>query len=394
MEADPFELDMRTAADLDKLWQAVSDGRSTNIGFPGATDIDYSPLARFFTTLFNNVGDPWSDPAGEAHTKRFEREVLDWFGRLFDVPEGEHWGYVTSGGTEGNLAALHSARNRHPRAVAYYSAAAHYSISKSLQVLGIPAVEVAADVHGEMDYHDLSRLVAQHRHLPAIVIATAGTTVTEAIDDTDRIDAVLRSHGVLRRHLHVDGALAGLPLALDGRLRLAAPVDSIAISGHKFLATPIPCGLVLTRGGGRQHGRLIQYTATLDTTITGSRCGQAALLLWYAIQRFGREGLHARAQRARELAAYATDRLNGVGWPAWRHEHAFTVVFPTPPGLSERWTLSTTDGVSHIICMPGISRRQIDAFVADIAVAMRAARPRALPRQRIGSTALGARQSA
>ena len=291
--------------------RGVRTDRATNIGFPGATDLDYAEVAPFFGQLWNNVGDPWTDPGGAAHTKPIERAVLSWFGALLGLPD------------EGNLAALHAARNRVPQAIAYYSQDAHYSIPKLLDILGVPSVAIRTSERGEMDYDSLHEFVAPNRHRPAIVVATVGTTMTEAVDDLARIDSVLREHGVRHRHVHVDAALAGVPLALDGLLRLDR-ADSIAISGHKFVATPIPCGVVLIRRSVQRAGVHVPYTATLDTTVTGSRCGQAALLLWHAIATHGREGLLIRARTARDLAAYATARLNDVGCPAWRHRHAFT----------------------------------------------------------------------
>ncbi len=49
---------------------------------------------------------------------------------------------------------------------------------------------------------------------PAVVVATAGTTMTEAVDSTARIAQILDRHGVRDRHIHVDTALSGTPLAL------------------------------------------------------------------------------------------------------------------------------------------------------------------------------------
>jgi histidine decarboxylase len=397
-QTDTTSLDVLAALDnpdldVDRVLagiRAVHDtSRAVSIGFPGATDVDHSPVLPFFAQLWNNVGDPWTDP-GTAHTKALERAVIAWFADLVGLPADDRWGYVTGGGTEGNLAALHAARTRHPKTLTYYSAAAHYSIPKILHLLGMTGVCVRADGRGEMDYDHLAKLVKARGRRTAIVVATAGTTVTEAVDDTTRIDTVLRTNNVTQRYIHIDAALSGIPLALDGTLRLdhtASPaIRSITVSGHKFLGAPLACGIVLIRRGTTAPGARIAYTATVDSTISGSRTGQAALLLWHIIATHGHAGLRARATAARELAAYATTRLNEVGWPAWRHPHAFTVVFPTPPStVTARWTLSTTDGTSHLICMPGVTREQIDAFTADLVTATTTPNPapirRRLPRQ-------------
>lgn len=46
------------------------------------------------------------------------------------------------------------------------------------------------------------------------------------------------------------------------------PIDSIAVSGHKFLGCPMPCGITLTR---KEHiakmSQEIEYLNSVDTTI-------------------------------------------------------------------------------------------------------------------------------
>lgn len=385
----PVALDP-SALDPAVVFQALLDqadaGRATAIGFPGAVDIDFTPVLPLFGRLFNNVGDPYTPPGGSAHTKVLEQAVIDWCADLLGLPVKNRWGYVTAGGTEGNLAAVHAAYHRFPDSVVYYSRAAHYSIGKIIDILGLDSVLVDADDTGEMDYQHLSALAALHSDRPAIVIATAGTTMTEAVDDTAAIQSILQARGLWRRHVHVDAALSGIPLALDGTLRFDSTIDSIAISGHKFFGTPLPCGVVLMRDDARRQGHHIAYTATPDTTVSGSRCGQAAALLWYAMVTFGRDGHRDRLRRARDLAAYTADALTAIGWTAWRHPHAMTVVLRTPPAsVTRKWLLATEGDWSHVICMPGITRSQMDDFVADLASDLRtpsAGRPTKLPPRR------------
>jgi histidine decarboxylase len=174
--------------------------------------------------------------------------------------------------------------------------------------------------------------------------------------------------------VHLDAALSGIPLALDDRWRAVVDLgvpgspDSLCVSGHKFLGTPLPCGVVLARRGHVNHiTRPIDYISGPDVTISGSRPGLAALQLWYALRRPGLLGHRARATAARELARYTVARLRAIGWECWRHEHAFTVVLRTPPApVLARWSLATEGRRSHIVCMPGVQRAQIDAFVADL----------------------------
>ncbi|MDG4795176.1 histidine decarboxylase [Micromonospora sp. WMMD1082] len=378
-------LDLAAAADLDQdtididavLGRLVRDADAaapTSIGFPGATDLDYRRVVtRLGGRLWNNIGN-LDDPGGVAHTRVLERAAITWFANLLGMPADDRWGYATSGGTEGNRAALLAAYHRWPTARIYHTDAAHYSVRKiGREMVGAYKVVVRAGPDGEMDYDDLAAQIRRRKRWPAIVVATAGTTMTEAVDDTARIRAVLTEHGVAG-HLHVDAALSGIPLALDGQLRFTdGDIDSIAISGHKFLGIPTPCGVVLIRDSVRRPAERVAYTGTVDTTVSGSRCGLAAALIWNAIAVHGREGHRWRAAEARSTAAYAVEQITAAtGWRAWRWPHAFTVVLPTPPAtVRARWLLATDGPVSHIVCMPGVTREQIDAFVADLADAVR-----------------------
>lgn len=371
------DLDEESVAELTRLIRRLEAVRPYNIGFPGAVDFDYDALADLFARhLLNNVGDPYVDGAGHNHTKAMEREVVGIVADLLRAPADDRWGYVTSGGSEGNLYALHLARSLYPDAIAYVSDAAHYSVAKALDLLAIPSVVVRAGDLGEMDYDDLADQVDRHRHRPAVVVATIGTTMTEAVDDVRRIVEVLDVLAVRRRFVHADAALAGIPLALldpgdRPGLDFVDGADSVTVSGHKFLGSPMPCGVVVVRAGHRTRvSRSVGYTGSPDATIGGSRSGHAPLVLWYALRRHGLAGLRRRASESRELATYAHRLLTDLGWEAFRHEHAFTVVLKTPPEpVASRWVLASSGGWSHIVCMPGIVRAQLEHFVADLRAA-------------------------
>ena len=194
---------------------------------------------------------------------------------------------------------------------------------------------------------------------------------TEAKDDVAAITAILNEAGVSLRYIHSDAALAGIPSAFqDPRpaFDIADGADSISISGHKFIGSPMPCGIVLTRDSLRQRvTHSGKYTGSADSTITGSRNGHTPLFMWYAIKRWGESGFKKRAQDGAALASYTLDAMQRAGYEAWRNPDALTVVFKTPPqAIVNKWQLATYDGWSHLLCMPGITKAQIDAFIADL----------------------------
>lgn len=366
--------------DVDSLIKHWAEASWYNLGFPGATDIDYSPLGPTLGVLLNNVGDPGVRGVALNHTKDIELRVVRWLADLFRAPINDRWGYVTSCGTESNLYALHAARSQHPNTIVYHSSAAHPSIPKAVQLLGLDHIVIATGPEvrsGEMDYGDLDREIQRHRDRPATVVATAGTTMTEAFDDVREITRILDSLPVRRRYVHVDAALSGVPLGLEDPaarpgLDFEDGADSIAVSGHKIFGVPFPCGVVITRAHHRARVAQASYTGSPDTTIGGSRSGHAPLALWWAIEQLGAEGLRRRAQQSRALAAYMLGRLEAMGWDAYRqHPLGFTVVLATPPpAVTGRWVLADGGGgYSHVVCMPGVTRERIDGFLGDLAAA-------------------------
>ena len=231
-------------------------------------------------------------------------------------------------------------------------------------------VPVATGPRGHMDCTSLHREVSRRKGQPAIVVATIGTTMTEAVDVVPQVHAALDAAGVRQRWIHADAALAGIPLALTGRHDFdLAPggADSLSISGHKWWGTPIPCGATFTRRPHRWPGRPVDYIGSHDTTVTGSRPGLAALMFCYAITQHDLAGHRLRVDRARDIAGYARQRLGAAGWESWRNPDAFTVMLrPLPKPLRDRWPLPIADDWSHLICMPGINREHVDSFISDL----------------------------
>ena len=367
------DLDPDTAAELHELLTRLRMTQHTKLGFPGAEDIDYGPLRPFFDLELNNIGDPYTDPTFHHHTKPQEREAIEFFADLFRTPRDDRWGIVTSGSTEAVHLGLRRGRDLYPDGIAYYSSAAHYKMPHILDDLRMPSVEVPADGRGELDYGALHRAVGRRRKRPAIVLATAGTTMTEAVDDVGEVGAVLDDLGVSERYVHVDAALSGVPLALmpDGqrpRFDFADGATSLSFSSHKFFAGRWPGGMILTTHNVMAPGAAVAYTGAPDAGLSGSRNGHTALQLWYCVRTLGREGMRRRAEQARLVAAYAAQRLTEIGWEAWRHGHAFTVLLRTPPAeVARKWQLADAkDGWSHTVWVPGRTVEQVEQFVEDL----------------------------
>jgi len=360
---------------LESVYAKVEGEAKTFVGYPCTTIFDYSPLYRFLRFPINNVGDPYVDSTYRVNTKDIEREVLAWFAELTHADPDNYWGYVTNGGSEGNLYGLYLARELLPDGFVYYCEETHYSVSKNLRMLKMPSITIRAQPNGELDYDDLEATIRIHRQIPPIIMANIGTTMKEAVDDVTRIRALLHDLAIPRSYIHCDAALDGMILPfVEGAPAwdFQAGTDSLAISGHKFIGSPVPCGIVLAKKQNVDRiARSIEYVGTLDTTVTGSRNGITPLFLWYAIETHGRDGFARIVHQCLETAQYAVDRFQSLGIDAWRNPFAVTVVFPRPPrAILDRWQIAVKDDHAHIICMPHVTRQLIDVLTDDIADAM------------------------
>ena len=355
---------------LDQLLTKIQSASAKQIGYPANQTFDYSALLPFLDYSLNNVGDPFHTSNYWSNTHGIEQEVITRFADLMRIAPEEAWGYVTSGGTEGNLYGLYLAREMFPSGIFYFSEETHYSVLKNMRVLNARHTMIKRQDNGEIDYQNLYEMVEVNRHLPAVIIANIGTTMRGAVDDIERIKDILRDLEVAHTYIHADAALSGmiLPFVDDPQpYGFDAGINSIAVSGHKLIGAPLPCGVVLTRKAYVERvGRAIELVGIQDTTLSGSRNGLTPLMLWYALNRYGDEGFRELAAGMLDTAEYAVEQFNRRGMAAWRHRNSVTVVFPRPaPEVFQKWQIAPEGEIAHIITMPHVTRATIDELITD-----------------------------
>lgn len=202
-----------------------------------------------------------------------EESVLRWLCSEFGLPAGAQ-GITTSGGSLANLSAVLTARSERlgedlAGATLYVTEHAHHSVAKAAMLAGIPRAGVRVvpcDAGGRMDPEALGTLIAADPR-PFLVVASAGTTNTGAIDPLGAIADVAAAHGCW---LHVDGAYGGaFALTERGRRAFAGieRADSITLDPHKGLFLPYGIGCLLVRDGAalrRAHSVGAEYLQDLE----------------------------------------------------------------------------------------------------------------------------------
>ncbi len=193
-----------------------------------------------------------------------ENQTVKWIGELVDFSSGCD-GILTSGGNAANFVAMLAARRAKAdwdvraeglagrRMTVYATRETHAWLDKAADLfgLGTRAVRrVDTDDGLRMNTEHLAHLVRDDRAggmTPFLVVGSAGTTATGAVDPLPEIGAFCRDHDLW---FHVDGCYgAPATLADDAPAALAgmADADSLAIDAHKWLYVPLEAGCTLVR---------------------------------------------------------------------------------------------------------------------------------------------------
>lgn len=257
-----------------------------------------------------------------------EAQTIRWIAELIDYPT-DCGGLLVSGGNMGNfvgfLAAraakadwdvraegLASASGRRMRVYATHEAHGWLEKAVDLFGLGTNALRwIPVDARLRMDTAALASQIQADRaagDLPFLVIGTAGTVGTGAVDPLIEIAAICREHDLW---FHVDGAYGGFAAALltgdspptaPPDLRGISLADSVAVDPHKWLYAPLEAGCALVRDPEilrRTFSHHVAYLQSMeggDYTINYHEYGPQnsrgfrALKVWLGLRQAGRSG--------------------------------------------------------------------------------------------------------
>lgn len=370
--------------DILSEYERILEKRSYHhLGYPYNLGNDFEQLHKLVDFSINNLGDPFIPSNYGVHSRPFEVAVLDWFADLWNIPRDQYWGYVTSCGTEGNMHGIWLGReNMRNSAILIGSKACHYSVWKAGRMFAMEMRQIETQPNDELCYADLEntlkQLKAENPASTVVMVVNIGSTVRGAVDDISQVAAAFAAAGFAPNRdyfLHLDSALFGMlmPYIAPGQLTFANPcISSISVSGHKFIGSPVPCGIVLTRKPYIDVlSQNIAYINSRDATILGSRNGHAPLFLWYAIVQKGASGFQADANQCMANAQYMADRLIAAQIPkVMLNLLSCTVVFarPTNEEFISKWQLACQGDIAHVVVMPNVHKEKIDDFIFELII--------------------------
>lgn len=273
-------------------------------------------LGDFVASALNpNVGSWRLSPAATE----IEAQTVRWIAGLIGYPV-DAGGLLVSGGNMANFVGFFAARAaRTPwdvrqdglaggngrRLRVYCSAETHTWIQKAADLSGIGTSAIRwipVDADQRMRVDALERRIDDDvaaGDVPFLVVGTAGTVSTGAVDPLPAIADVCRARDLW---FHVDGAYGGFaaasPEAPDD-LRALGLADSVAIDPHKWLYAPLEAGCALVRSADRLRNAYAYHPPYyhfdehalnfVDFGMQNSR-GFRALKVWLALQHAGAAG--------------------------------------------------------------------------------------------------------
>jgi L-2,4-diaminobutyrate decarboxylase len=190
-------------------------------------------------------------------------------------------GFLTSGGTLGNLTALLCARavkiktdvwqhGYQGKQFAFMvSEEAHYSVDRAIRVMGMGAaglIKIPVDKHYRMDTEQLSAALKKARSENIEVIGVIANACTTSVGSHDDLEAIGTFCEANQLWMHVDAAHGGALLFskkyrkyLNGIER----ADSVIFDFHKMLLTPSLVTAVLFKNGQHSYQTFAQRAAYL-----------------------------------------------------------------------------------------------------------------------------------
>jgi len=265
-----------------------------------------------------------------------ETEMISLMNQYSGYTEGD--GIFLSGGSNANLIAMFSARNkffpeartegveRSMKLRAFINEQAHYSFDNAANLLGIGVnqiTKIKSDSKGRLIPSELEKeinLSLERNEIPFFVVATCGTTLLGAYDPLDEMAEICNKHNIW---LHADGSFGGSIILSHKHRHLMQGIektDSFTWNPHKLMNIPLVCSALLVKKKGTLQHNITDINSDYifhdidqieDLGKKSIQCGRSvdAVKLWFAWKYFGLKGYQQRIDHLMTMASYAEQRV-------------------------------------------------------------------------------------
>lgn len=315
--------------------KGINPASGGHLGYIPGGGIYASSLADYLVDITNDyVGMNYSCPGGV----NIELELLDWMKEIFGYPSSAV-GNLASGGSIANLIALTAARDKHriknqliTKSVIYLSPQVHHCIQKALRIIGLEDVIInylELDSNSKIVVEDLQNKIEKDKNNglnPFLVIGSAGTTDTGAIDPLDAIANIAEQNNLW---YHIDAAYGGFFILVDDKKDAFKGIersDSLVIDPHKGLFLPYGLGVVLVKDKQAvYHSHVYRANYMQDAVAEETPVNPAdvspeltkhfrSLRMWLPLQLHGLEPFKACLKEKLLLTHYFRERLIDIGF--------------------------------------------------------------------------------
>ena len=262
-----------------------------------------------------------------------ERQVIRWASEMLGLPT-ELSGLVLSGTSMANFVAVMIARAAvlgdgvrrvgvaQARLTGYASAGAHMCVARAFDMAGLGSDAlrlIPCDETNAMSLAHLRERIAADRSAglqPFLVVATAGSVDTGAIDD---LTSIADTCAAERLWFHVDaafGAIAMLSPKLRGLFTGMERANSVAFDFHKWAQVPYDAGCIVVRDSDAHRAAFAREVAYLRRDARGLAAGEPwpvdlgpelsrgfrALKVWMTLKTYGADRIGLVTEHSCDLA--------------------------------------------------------------------------------------------
>ncbi len=306
-----------------------------HLGYIPGGGVFATSLGDYLAAVFNKYSGIYYAGPGAV---KLENTLIRWMCKLVGFPDSS-LGNLTSGGSIATLIAITTARDAKnitskniTKSVIYLTEQVHHSVNKAVQIAGLDEVIVRyipIDEKFKMDHIKLKEVVQEDIAAglnPFLVIASAGTTNTGAIDPIDEIAEIALENNMW---LHTDAAYGGFFLLLDSekhKFKGIEKSDSVTIDPHKGLFLSYGIGAVLMKDVNalnKTHSYQANYMQDLIETPNEPSPADLSpeltkhfrgLRMWIPLQLYGLKSFKAALEEKILLTHYFYKEVQKIGF--------------------------------------------------------------------------------